>query len=348
MSVFSRKVYVTLIIMMLSLFTLSAGTYYIEWAPGEFFQNENIVRYRIGNGKWTDLPSDGEPVLSKVYSKNTTVIFEVSEDGTEWTQGLDAKLVVTDPGAEDTYNLVWKWNPVPGARMIRYSIDSKDWLFLTTDNTEYYDTFQANKLRTFRAESTADGTEWIEGAEKGIIVAEKQPVRQPRKMQLSLLGSAVFEDVYFTARKSAVRSGLAFGGKLSVFLPIRNASGITIDNEVSFYKLGVRNIIEYDPQIKIRFGTYDERGIAPYCMIGAGASVIMRDGRFYFYPALGADLGFDFWFTKQLALTFNVGASVSIQSDKLFNPGVIIDSLSIHATGSVGVTYAFCSKGGNV
>ena len=347
MRVFSRKVSLTLVIMLLSLFTLSAGTYYLEWNPGDYFQNEVFVRYRIGNGSWNELPPDGEPVLSKIYSKNSTVSFETSEDGIEWTEALKSKLVVMDPGVEEDYSLVWSWSPVPGAQLIRFSLDGQDWLFLPASEAGYIDKLEANKLRVFRAESTADGTQWIDGAENGIIVAEKQPVREPIKMQISLLGSAMFEDVYFTETKSAVRSGLGYGAKVSVFFPIRNASGITIDNDVSSYKLGVRNIIEYEPQLKLRFGFYDERGIAPYLMVGGGASVILRDGRIYCYPLVGADLGFDFWFTKQLALSFNAGASVSVQSDKFFNPGAMIDSLGIHLTGSVGVTYAFRSKGGN-
>ena len=347
MSVFSRRAIFTFIFIALSLFTLTAGTYYIEWTPGDYFSGEEHVRYRIGSGKWNELPSDGETILSTVYAKESTVRFETSADGEEWSERLKAKLIVTEPGAEEIYQLSWNWNPVPGAQRIRYSLDGNGWMYLPNDATGYRDSFEANKLRVFRVDTTVDDAEWIYGAEKGVMIAERQAIRNPRKIHISLLGSITFEDVYFSETKSAVRSGLGYGGKLSLFFPFSKANGVVIDNDFSVYRLGVRNIMEYDPQLKLRFGAYDERGVAMYFMIGGGASLIMSDSRYYLYPVASADLGFDYWFSKQLALTVNAGVSVSIQSDRLFNPGVLIDSLSIHAAGSVGITYALCAKGGN-
>ena len=347
MSVFSRRAVFTFICVVLSVFTLAAGTYYIEWTPGDYFSGADNVRYKIDSSSWKELPTDGGTVLSTVYAKESTVKFETSSDGETWTESLKAKLIVAEPGAEETYSLTWKWNEVPGAQRIRYSLDGKGWLYLPNDATGYKDSFEANRMRVFRAETTLNDVDWIDGAEKGVIIAEKQAIRNPRKFQVSLLGSLTFEDVYFSETKSAIKSELGYGGKLSLFFPFSKANGLVIDNDFSVYRLGVRNIMEYDPQLKLRFGAYDERGVALYFMIGGGASMIMRDGRYYFYPAASADLGFDYWFSKQLALTANAGASVSIQNDRLFNPGVLIDSLSIHAAGFVGITYALCAKGGN-
>lgn len=348
MSGFKKKIIISIVFFVFLLFSISAKTYYINWNVGDYFNNTNYVRYQINDNNWNYIENKNDNIFSIVNKTNNTISFEISDDNENWNESIKARLIVINDDNTDDYYVSWEWNPVPAAKALRYSIDGADWHYIDTTISKLKDDVKLDVLKVFTVQSSSDSISWFDKVEKGIIVASEKEIINPRKIQISALGSAVYENVYMMETKSIIKSNLGYGFRLSIFLPINQANGFSFDNNISKYKLGNYTYFQYDPEINYRFGIYDENGIAPYLMIGGGASILFRDNKTYVYPVISSDLGFDFWFNKQISLTMNLHASASIQSDKYFNPNTFIDSISLNTSGSIGLSYAFCSKGDKI
>lgn len=326
---------------------LFSGTYYIEWNTGELFADESFVRYRINNQKWIDMEDSLNPIQSVVYGKNNKISFETSLDSETWSEPFSVSLKVCDPEPENKYQLKWTWNEIPGAKAVRYKTNNGEWIYSSPLENTFSDAIIPNTLIQTTVQTSVDGVTWLEGKSSGIIVAESREIPKTRNMTVSLTGSVFWGDVYFPSSKTSLRSGLGFGGNAILFIPVSNTWGFTLNNQLSYYRLGVFNYLEFDPSLNIRLGYYSEKGPALFCSFGAGASIVKRDSSIYCYPSLNLGLGLDIWLMKSLAFTIRTDALVSIQTEKLLNPDSYIDSVSFNATGSVGLTYAFCSKGEN-
>lgn len=345
MSGFKKKMIISSVFFVFLLFSISAKTYYINWNVGKYFNNSNYVRYKINDSNWNYIENKSENLSSIVYKKNNTIYFEISDDNENWNESIEASLIVIDNDNKDNYYVSWEWNPVPSAKSVRYSIDGGDWQHIGSSKNNYKEDVLLDTLKVFAIQSSSDSISWFDKVEKGIIVALNKEIINPRKIQISIMGAAIYENVYMMETKNIIKSNLGYGVRLSFFLPTNRANGFSFDNNFSKYNLGDHNYLQYDSEIKYRFGIYDEKGIAPYLMIGSGASFIFRNNKTYVYPLISSDLGFDFWFNKQISLTINMHASASIQSDKYFNPNKFIDSISLNTSGSIGFSYAFCAKG---
>lgn len=338
----------TVALMVLSLFTLmflAAGTYYIDWTPGEYYSDTPYLRYRINGEKWKTVEDSTSVISSVVFHKENKLVIETSLDGETWGNTATAKLTVIDNGSSDQYRLSWAWNQVPGAESVRYSKDNGEWIIMSNHSEGITEDVIPNTLTLITVQSSEKGVGWNEGMIKGFLAAEKQPIPKTRVFMISVLGGADFEDVYFTSSKSALKSSIGWGGKLSLTLPVTNKFALSADSQFSLYSLGRFSYIQYDPSIKLRFSTYTERGLSPYLMIGGGVSLVYREGRIFHYPLVSMDIGFDYWFSKSFALSVNACGAATIQKDDILNPGATIDSIGLHASGSVGFTYAFCKRG---
>ena len=339
----------TVALVLLSLFTLmflAAGTYYVDWTPGDNFSDSMYLRYRINGEKWKTVEDPSSVITSVVFHKENKLVIETSEDEEYWENTLTSKLSVIDSGSSDQYRLSWKWNQVPGAQSVRYRKDNEGWVYMGNMSEGITEDVVPNTLTVINVQSSVDGSDWLEGKTIGFLAAEKQPIPKTRMLMISVLGGAEFEDIYFVSSKSALRSSIGWGGKLTLSLPLTNTFAFSADNQFSLYSLGRFRYIQYDPSLKFRFSPYTERGLSPYLMIGGGVSILYRESRFYFYPLVSLDLGFDYWFSKAFALSVNACGSATIQKDNILNPGAVIDSIGLHASGSVGFTYSICKKGG--
>lgn len=344
MSASLKKIVLFLVLSLFLVTFLSAGTYYVEWQIGDYFSNNEVLRYKINNGAWNIVEDSKAPITSVVYKKSNTLTLETSTNGVDWDSSIDSKLNVINKNDSENYKVLWKWNAVPGAKSVRYKENNGEWIEMSNSSTGITEDVSLNNLSIITVQSSVDGSSW-EGLTKGIVVAEKQTPPKTRKMMLSILGGAEFEDVYFTSSKTKLRSNIGYGTKVILSLPITSTFALSFDNQLSKYTLGRFNYLQYDPSIKLRFEAYNEKGLSPYFMIGGGVSIVVRENKPYFYPLLSMDLGFDLWFSKAFAISVNGCGSATIQSDKILNPDSKIDSIGLHASGSIGFTYAICKKG---
>lgn len=344
MSTARKRTLLLVVLSMIMLMYLSAGTYYVDWTPGLYYSGASFLRYKINGGNWKTVDPESDFIKSVVYGKNNNLVIESSADGETWDNTVTAKLKVIEPGSSDQYQLSWQWNMVPGADAVRYNRDNGQWIYLGTDKDSITEELIPNTLTVTHVQSSS-GDVWYDGIKKGFFAAEKQPIPKTRILMISILGGVEFEDVYYTYSKTSLRSSLGWGGKLTLSLPVTNSFALSIDNQASLFTLGRYRYIQYDPSIKLRFSPYTEKGITPYFMVGGGVSMVIRESRFFFYPLVSLDLGFDYWFSKSFALSINACASATVQQDTVLNPGVLIDSIGLHASGSIGFTYAICKKG---
>ena len=344
MSTSLKKIVLFLLLSLFLVMFLSAGTYYVEWIPGDYFSNDEVLRYKINNGAWNIVEDKNIPITSVVYHKSNVLNIETSTDGVEWDNSIDSKLNVINKNDSDNYKVSWKWNAVPGTKSVRYRENNGQWIEMSNSSTGIVEDVNLNNLSIITVQSSVDGSSW-EGLTKGIVVAEKQTPPRTRKMMLSILGGTEFEDVYFITSKTKLRSNIGYGAKVTLSLPITSTFSLSFDNQLSKYTLGRFNYLQYDPTIKLRFESYNEKGLSPYVMLGGGVSIVVRDNKSYYYPLLSVDLGFDLWFSKAFAISVNGCGSATIQSDKILNPDSKIDSIGLHASGSIGFTYAICKKG---
>lgn len=341
-----KKAFMMIILCYFIIIQVFAGTYYVEWDAREIFSDSSYVKYKINNGKWNDLDMT-EPVNEIVYRKNNKIQFISSLDGENWSAPLSVSLKVSNPNVSDEYLLNWSWNEVPGAKSVRYRINDGEWTYIQASNNGFSEQIKPNTIRYVTVQSTEDGINWLDGKSSGIIIAEEKEIPKTRNLAVTLAGSFFWRDIYFTESRVFLMTGLSFGYDASLFIPVSNTWGITMNNQFAYYRLGFFDYLEYAPSISFRFGSYTEKGPGFYFLLGPGASLVKKENTYYCYPSANFGAGIDWWFSKTLALTTKTDASISIQSDRLLNPGSLIDSISINVTGAVGITFAFCGKGEN-
>ena len=226
----ARKRAVLLVVLSLFLLLyLSAGTYYVDWIPGDYYSGASFLRYKINGSKWKIVDAESDIIKSVVYSKNNKLVIESSNDGENWDNSITAKLNVIENGSSDQYQLSWQWNMVPGADAVRYSRDNGQWIYLGTDKDSITEELIPNTLTVTHVQSSS-GDIWYDGIKKGFIAAEKLPIPKTRILMISILGGVEFEDVYYTYSKTALRSSLGWGGKLTLSLPVTNSFALSIDN----------------------------------------------------------------------------------------------------------------------